>query len=517
MFPDGSGYWRYEGWGQPAASHDHVHLVYAQQGTGSDPGDVYYIRSTDAGVTFSAPLKLNTDVTSRPQWEPNLSVDSSGNVLFATWYDARESASCTKGDPTVPCYRIWSRKSTDGGVTWLADDTFSDVVSPLPGQPDPQINPIYVSDYDYAFSTGSLHVSGWVDGRVAIGGASQPDAFADKEPLGKVTPSLSTAASSGVTVGSSISDTATLSGGSSPTGTITFNLFGPNDSMCSGLTIFTNTVTVNGNGMYASGNFTPGTAGTYYWIASYSGDANNNGKSGSCGDSGESVTVAKATPSISTLASPNTTHQGASVTDTATVSGGHNPTGTVTFQLFGPNDSTCGGMPVFTSTKTLSGGSATSDSFVPATAGTYRWIATYNGDVNNNSVAGSCNAANESVLVLPAATSVTGSGTINSPFGGSASFIVNAQFKRGTKVVGNIDYDDPNAGFRMTQTKISSMIFTGDCVVITGTGKLGKKTRVSFTVNACDIAPPGMDYFAITLSNGYSAGGNLTSGDIVFH
>jgi len=26
-----------------------------------------------------------------------------------------------------------------------------------------------------------------------------------------------------------------------------------------------------------------------------------------------------------------------------------------------------------------------------------------------------------------------------------------------------------------------------------------------------------MDYFAITLSNGYSAGGNLTSGDIVFH
>ena len=64
----------------------------------ADPGDVYYIRSTDSGVTFSAPFKLNTDATTRPQWQPNLSVSPSG-TLFATWYDARESASCTHGNP----------------------------------------------------------------------------------------------------------------------------------------------------------------------------------------------------------------------------------------------------------------------------------------------------------------------------------------------------------------------------------------------------------------------------------
>ena len=234
---------------------------------------------------------------------------------------------------------------------------------------------------------------------------------------------------------------------------------------------------------------------------------------GGCGSS-------KATPTISTVASPNTTHLGATVSDTATLSGGSNPTGTVTFQLFGPNDSTCGGMPVFTSTKTLSGGSATSDPFVPTTPGTYRWIASYSGDANNDPVAGMCNDANESVVVLPAGTSVTGSGTIDSPFGGSASFIVNAQFvtgKRGNKVGGNIDYNDPNAGFRMTQMKITSMTFSGDCVVITGTARIGKKTKVFFTVNACDIAPPGTDSFAISISNGYSAGGNVTSGEITFH
>ena len=92
-----SGYWRHMGWGEPAALNHVVHYVYAQHGAGGDPGDVYYIRSTDSGGTFSAPLKLNTDSTTRPQWQPNISV-SPGGTVFATWYDARESTDCVVGD-----------------------------------------------------------------------------------------------------------------------------------------------------------------------------------------------------------------------------------------------------------------------------------------------------------------------------------------------------------------------------------------------------------------------------------
>src|SRR5437588_5365000 len=183
MFPDGGGYWRHEGWGQPAAFNNIVHLVYAQHGTGADPGDVYYIRSTDSGVTFSAPFKLNTDSTTRPQWQPNISVSDAG-TLFAMWYDARESASCTKGNPAVPCYRMFARKSNDNGVSWLPDDTFSDVVSPLPGNSDPNIQPTYAGDYDYGSAILTRHVTSWDDGRVAIGGASQQDTFTDRELVG---------------------------------------------------------------------------------------------------------------------------------------------------------------------------------------------------------------------------------------------------------------------------------------------------------------------------------------------
>jgi hypothetical protein len=183
MFPDGGGYWRHEGWGEPAAYNHIVHLVYAQHGAGTDPGDVYYIRSTDSGVNFSAPLKLNTDITTRPQWQPNISVSNTGTLL-ATWYDARESTTCIRGDSTVPCYRMWSRKSVDNGATWLTDDGFSDLVSPLPAQPDPGIQATYAGDYDYGSAILGKHVTSWVDGRVAISGASQQDAFTDRELVG---------------------------------------------------------------------------------------------------------------------------------------------------------------------------------------------------------------------------------------------------------------------------------------------------------------------------------------------
>ena len=108
-------------------------------------------------------------------------------------------------------------------------------------------------------------------------------------------PTLSTNASSNVTLGGNVSDTATLAGGSSPGGDITFRLYGPGDASCSNTPVFTDTKPVNaGNGNYTSAAFTPTAIGTYRWIASYSGDSNNDPVSGACNDANESVTVAAA-------------------------------------------------------------------------------------------------------------------------------------------------------------------------------------------------------------------------------
>src|SRR4029434_8438537 len=133
------------------------------------------------------------------QWQPNLSVSEAG-TLFAMWYDEtpRVAASCQPSSPGTPCYQMHSRKSNDNGLTWLADDTLSDVASPLPLQGDPGIQPTYAGDYDYGSGVvhkhttssgggaGSLtkRLTSLVDGRVPILGASQQDAFTDRELVG---------------------------------------------------------------------------------------------------------------------------------------------------------------------------------------------------------------------------------------------------------------------------------------------------------------------------------------------
>lgn len=132
-----------------------------------------------------------------------------------------------------------------------------------------------------------------------------------KRAVSKAQPGLATAPSPGGAAGSVVlNDTGTLSGGASPTGSITFNLYGPSDATCSGTPAYTKTVTVSGDGSYSTTNTNPApTAGTWNWTAMYTGDANNFGATSGCGK--ESVTVTPVVPtgscegsgSLSTLVS----------------------------------------------------------------------------------------------------------------------------------------------------------------------------------------------------------------------
>ena len=104
-------------------------------------------------------------------------------------------------------------------------------------------------------------------------------------------PALSTTASADALVGGQVHDTATLSGGSSATGSITFRLYGPGDDTCTGTPVFTSTVPVAGDGNYGSGNFAPSGIGVYRWTAAYSGDAGNSPTVGACNAADELVRV----------------------------------------------------------------------------------------------------------------------------------------------------------------------------------------------------------------------------------
>jgi hypothetical protein len=121
------------------------------------------------------------------------------------------------------------------------------------------------------------------------------------------------------------------------------------------------------------------------------------------------TTVLLATPAITTNASADVVLGAGSLSDQATVSGLVSPgaTGTVTFRLYGPNDTSCAGAPVFTNSQSLvlnaasTGGTAQSATFTPTAAGVYRWIASYSGDANNMPISGTCGIATETRTVTP--------------------------------------------------------------------------------------------------------------------
>src|SRR5213593_1179186 len=205
----GTNNWRHMGWGEPAASGNVVSLDYAACGQNvvcsgaTDHGNIYYIRSTDGGGTWSVPIKLNTDSGTAMQWQPSLTA-TQGGTIFASWYDGREvnggaDLNCTAGSSTQNCYRRWGRVSYDNGATWQADDMVGRALSPLPGQPDGAVQPNYQGDYDYHSSFGLTMIGGWTDGRTIISGNSQQDVFVNlvqgASPTASPTPTPSATAS----------------------------------------------------------------------------------------------------------------------------------------------------------------------------------------------------------------------------------------------------------------------------------------------------------------------------------
>lgn len=244
-----------------------------------------------------------------------------------------------------------------------------------------------------------------------------------------VTPSLATTAGPDVNLGSTVSDSATLSGtatqpatpvinltgtGGAPAGgTITFKLYGPSSTGCGALVYTSAAVTVSGNGTYNTPNpqFTPTAAGTYHWVAEYSGNLPNTTSTthnATCVDADEDVVV-------NTVASSMSTAQTWVPNDSATISApaGSGPLdGTVSFTLYGSSD--CSGDPLYGPvTRDVAGPASgvtvgTSNTTAVSASGSFSWKVSYDSD----------NAAQEDISPKCHETSVltiTNGGTVSSP------------------------------------------------------------------------------------------------------
>ena len=93
--------------------------VLASVQTPTDPMEVHFIRSTDGGLTWSAPVRVNDDPagTRAFQWFGTMSVSPDGRI-DAVWNDTRGSA-----DSTICA--LYYAVSTDGGSTWSPNEQAS--------------------------------------------------------------------------------------------------------------------------------------------------------------------------------------------------------------------------------------------------------------------------------------------------------------------------------------------------------------------------------------------------------
>jgi hypothetical protein len=211
-----------------------------------------------------------------------------------------------------------------------------------------------------------------------------------------------------VTVGASVVDSATLTGTTPDAGgTISYAVYSDNTctTLVEDITPASNTV-VNGVAP-DSDPYATDTVGTFYFQASYSGQGANLPATSACTE--EVLTVQKASPTIATQvkddADGSDINDGASVAigttvyDTATLTGGFSPGGTVEYfyqkQTNGTPDCTDG---ISLGMKNVTAGSVPDSDTVPLNAaGTYEFWAVYSGDANNNGDISSCDA--ETVVV----------------------------------------------------------------------------------------------------------------------
>ena len=87
--------------------------------------DIFMIRSTDSGITWSVPRRVNTDASGKDQWYPWVSVDPTTGLLAVVYYDSRNFANNDSA-------QVYVSVSLDGG------DSFEDIlVSDQPFLPRP--------------------------------------------------------------------------------------------------------------------------------------------------------------------------------------------------------------------------------------------------------------------------------------------------------------------------------------------------------------------------------------------
>jgi uncharacterized repeat protein (TIGR01451 family) len=254
----------------------------------------------------------NENVVVNPR-SPTVTTDAGPAItLGANGSDLTDSATLAGGTTTISG-TITFKLFSDANCTVQVG---SDVTKTVNG------NGVYVSPAIHVNSAGTYH---WIAnyGGDANNNATSNTCNEAKENVvvNPLSPSVTTNAGPTVRLGANgtdLTDTATLSGATSnASGKITFQLF--SDANCETQVGSDVSTTVDGNDDYVSPPIHVTAAGTYHWIANYSGDGNNSPTQNGCNGENENVLVISPAISISKKPDSQTIRNGDTASWTITV------------------------------------------------------------------------------------------------------------------------------------------------------------------------------------------------------
>jgi len=112
-------------------TNNNVYILASVIPTGGSPGtDVMFVRSTNGGLTFSTPKRINDDPVNHSKWHwlGTLAVAPNGRI-DSVWLDTRNAANNTDS-------QLFYSFSTDGGSTWSPNVAASNPFNPFLGYPN---------------------------------------------------------------------------------------------------------------------------------------------------------------------------------------------------------------------------------------------------------------------------------------------------------------------------------------------------------------------------------------------
>ena len=115
--------------------------------------DILFSRSTDGGVTWGAPLKVNDDPPGKDQYYPWMDVAANG-VIHVGWHDRRN-------DPNNFKHAWYMDRSINGGLSFGTDRRIATVLS----QPTD-----FIGDYAGLAAENDLVLPMWWDSRDTFSG-----------------------------------------------------------------------------------------------------------------------------------------------------------------------------------------------------------------------------------------------------------------------------------------------------------------------------------------------------------